>query len=1458
MKTLLCFIFSFFSFFSVHAQTQLWGLTTAGHTGSSLGTIFKTDDSGNNFDVRPAFPRINAGNPLYTKLVQAADSMLYGLTSKAGENAAGVLFQYNPATGIYTQKVDFKANITGKTPSGSLLKVNDGMLYGMTSKGGENNKGTLFQYNPTTSVLVKEFDFNDSIGGEPTGSLIQADDGKLYGMTSKGGIHNLGVLFSYDFNTSIYTKLFDFDGAVNGANPLGDLLLASNGMLYGITNKGGISDLGVIFQYDISNSTFSKQFEFSGPFSGYSSEGSLMQANDGMLYGVTSKGGIHGDGILFQYNINTSAVTTKFNFYEGVGKTPTGSLIQASDGMLYGTASLGGPYGKGVIFQYDPVTAVYTLKNNFATGLLMGPRGTLMQATNGKLYGLTYAGGGSTNDGLFEYDIVTTDCRVKIFFHQSYGQWPQASLLQASDGMLYGTAMLGGAYTQGVIFRYNPLTSLYTMVYEYNHPYGLDYGLEPKSSLIQASDGMLYGTTNKGGAYSAGTIFQFDPVTLTYVKKFDFDGAANGQFPEAGLVQANDGMLYGVAPGPQNGKSILYQYNPFTSVFTKMFDFTSYNANLGPGALLAANDGMLYGVTWNGGAYDRGFIYQYNPGASSIVVIYDFVPGNGTNHNGDLIQGADGAIYGLSSYGGANSLGTIFKYDLVSSSYTKLFDFDGSVSGKNPEGSVMQAVNGKLYGMTTRGGEAQKGVFFEFDPVTLSFTKKLDFSTTNGWPIYTHLIEVPVQLITSYTDSIVCAGETIALNYFNTGSFNSGNIFTAELSDALGSFASPLIIGTLSATVSDTINALIPLNTPAGNGYRIRVRSSNPAMIAGDNGNDIQVKTAPPIIALTSDDTVCAGMSVTLMGAGGTNTYTWTDGVTDGVSFVPVSTNTYIVKGSGVNNCSNTDSVTVVVSSPVVLASASDTSLCENTSVILTGSGAASYVWSGGVTDGVDFTPQATTTYTLTGTDISNCTGTDTITVVVNPAPIVTANTTHTSVCAGDFVTLSGSGAVTYSWSGGVIDTISFAPLATVTYSVTGTDTNNCMGTDSVLVLVKLPPNASIAIQGDSLISNYFVGNQWFFNNSILLGDTLQHLVALQSGDYMLVVVDSGCYDTVSYTYYGNFVWPGDTNNDSLVNNIDLLPIGLFYSTTGIPRTATSNLWTGYPAMDWGTSQLNGSDVKHADSNGDGSIDNSDTLAVNLNFNLTHAYTTSSTGYNSREIAAPLFFVINNNVLNAGDWISAEIWLGSSTMPANDVYGIALNIHYTAGFVQPGTEHIVYPADSWLGTVGTDVITIYKNDPLAGIAYGAITRIDHINKSGFGKIAEFRFQIKTSLTLQDTMRLSLENRKANDASGVAIDFNGYADSILINPLSTSTTSLYNNFLGISIFPNPFTLQTTITFDEVTENTEVKIIDAIGKMLKTFTFTGTQLIIERGELSPGVYFIQLKNGNKLEHKKIIIH
>ncbi len=297
----------------------------------------------------------------------------------------------------------------------------------------------------------------------------------------------------------------------------------------------------------------------------------------------------------------------------------------------------------------------------------------------------------------------------------------------------------------------------------------------------------------------------------------------------------------------------------------------------------------------------------------------------------------------------------------------------------------------------------------------------------------------------------------------------------------------------------------------------------------------VTVNALPTVTANTTLAEVCIGGDVTLSGSGAT-TYAWDNAVTDGTAITPTATKTYTVTGTDANNCTNTATTTVTVNAlPTVVANTTLAEVCAGENVTLSGSGATTYAWDNAVTDGTAITPTATKTYTVTGTDANICTNTATTTVTVNALPTVVANTTLAEVCAGENVTLSGSGATTYAWDNAVTDGTAITPTATKTYTVTGTDANICTNTATTTVTVNTLPaaeltgTATICSSGSTNLAITLTGTQpWevVYNdpttgNQTIYPTSSSATVSVNNvGDYTLVSVkdNNNCVGTVSGT----------------------------------------------------------------------------------------------------------------------------------------------------------------------------------------------------------------------------------------------------------------------------------------------------------------------------------------------------
>jgi uncharacterized repeat protein (TIGR03803 family) len=718
-----------------------YGMTSDGGKYNG-GTIFRTNGYGDSLGTVFSPELSSDGRSPYGDLCKAENGKFYGMTSAGGSNYIGVLYEWDPLTNKYTKKLDFNGTETGGWPENALMQADNGRLYGL-AEGGLHNEGVLFEWDPIADAFTKKIDFGTYWGSDPVGTMVQANNGKLYGMTRSGGYNYKGLIYEWDPETNEIEVVFSFDGAESGENVVGSLVKDSSGNLYGMTSMGGANDLGVLFELDPETGNFTKKLDFNGSETGSIPYGSPIIAGNNKLYGLTSAGGTHKLGVLFEYDLATNIFSKKFDFDTLNGMHPSGSLTQAGNGKLYGTTSKGGLYDWGVLFEWDPDAGVFTKKldfNDLGKGYDRGRRSSLIGGSDGSLYGLTSDGGKGGAGTIYEWNYETGVFIDKFDFnYASDGNDLNGSLIQAGNGKFYGTTFVGGIGNYGVLFEWDPVTKIYVkkidLVKSENGTYPL--------SLMQARNGKFYGMTRSGGEYNQGVIFEWNILTNTYTKKIDFNRTVTGQFPRGSLIQADNGKLYGINNyGEKIDGGVLFEWDPETNIFTKRVEFGEVDNGFWPeGSLIQANNGKFYGTTERGGIYGGGVLYEWDPVNNKYTKKYDFDI-SGYYPDGALIQGFNGKLYGMTNSGGTAGGGVLFEYDIAENSCSIKIELGNLIGGRKLLGYLLQASNGKIYGMAYAEGNTFRGVLFEYDPVTNIAIKKFDFTKNSGTTPSSNLIEV--------------------------------------------------------------------------------------------------------------------------------------------------------------------------------------------------------------------------------------------------------------------------------------------------------------------------------------------------------------------------------------------------------------------------------------------------------------------------------------------------------------------------------------------------------------------------------------------------------------------------------------------------------------------------------------------------------------------------------------------
>jgi uncharacterized repeat protein (TIGR03803 family) len=453
---------------------------------------------------------------------------------------------------------------------------------------------------------------------------------------------------------------------------------------------------------------------------GAGSRAALVKGNDGNFYGTAQYGGTStncptGCGTVFR--IAPSGTETTLYSFAGFpdGYYPAAGLVQGSDGNFYGTTEGGGlGSGLGTVFRISPNGNYSNLHSfgNAPDGRL--PVAGLVQGSDSNLYGTTeYGGTGGCNGGcgtIFRISPSGTYTTLYSFGYSPAGYFPQAGLVQGSDGNFYGTTLWGGTASTncetgcGTIFRISP-SGTYTTLYSFTG-YPNDGG-SPLAGLVQGSDGNFYGTTQL-------TIFKISPAG-TYTNLHFFSGSPTDGWIANGLVQGSDSNFYGTTQqgGANPSYGTVFRISPSGS-YSNLYSFASFpNDGTEPLAgLVQGNDGNFYGTTSAGGVELDGTVFRISPGGS-YTSLYSFGKSpNGVNPFTGLVQGSDGSFYGTAA-GGTNYYGTIFRID-PSGSLTNLYFFSASLTDGWLPNALVQGSDGNFYGTTGSGGTGGGGTVFRF------------------------------------------------------------------------------------------------------------------------------------------------------------------------------------------------------------------------------------------------------------------------------------------------------------------------------------------------------------------------------------------------------------------------------------------------------------------------------------------------------------------------------------------------------------------------------------------------------------------------------------------------------------------------------------------------------------------------------------------------------------------------
>jgi YVTN family beta-propeller protein/uncharacterized repeat protein (TIGR03803 family) len=921
------------------------------------GTVFELTPAGQLTTLHSFAGGSNDGAYPIAGLVEVGGNF-YGTTQLGGVNGVGTIFEITPA-GQLTTLYSFCSQTNcsdGEIPYAGLIQGPNGNLYGTTVEGGSFGGGTVFEITPA-GQLSTLYSFcsqtNCTDGENPVAGLVQAN-GNLYGTTTYGGASGVGTVFVIT-PAGQFTKLYNFcslSGCTDGLHPYAGLLLASDGNLYGTTagfnGPNGVFTFGTVFGMALTGQ-LTTLHSFSVTDGAYPYDG-LVEGSGAILYGATYFGGSQYDGTIFSLPVglnpskerqpNSRNPEVNLGFRGSNPETATGATVNQMRPALPMAPSAGPRTASPLrpttasrapgsrVIVHTPGTEALTDVLNFDGANGAFPYLTsLIQGADGNLYGTTTGGGPSEQGTVFQMNLAGTLATLYAFCSQTNctdGAEPVGGLVQATNGNFYGTTSEGGANGGGgTVFQIvgGQLSTLYSFC---SQP-GCADGNYSQAPLVQASNGNLYGTTNSGGVNAAGNVFEITLAgQLTSLYSFcSQTNCTDGERPYAGLVQGSNGNFYGTTElGGANGQGTIFEITP-TGHLTTLYSFCSQtNCTDGENPLsplVQASSGNFYGTTELGGANGQGTIFEITP-TGHLTTRYSFCsqPGctDGVEPYAGLLQ-AGGNFYGTTNNLGPNGFGTVFEITSAGQ-LTTLYGF-GFTDGAFPEGGLVQASNGNLYGLTDFGGDRLDGIVFSLSPVIslgpptgtaqvgVAYSSAL--TASGGAPPYTFSIAIgalpPGLSLNSSTGAITGTPTT-------TGTYN----FTAQVVDSKGNTAT----ASCSIVVSP---AALTLSGPTGSA-QVGVAYSSALNAAGGVAPytfSIAGGALPPVLSLNSSTGAITGTPTT------EGTYSFIAQVVDSKSNIATASCSIVVTAAGTNP--TTTSLTLVPSNvpvgsvgPIVMTAA--------------------------------------------------------------------------------------------------------------------------------------------------------------------------------------------------------------------------------------------------------------------------------------------------------------------------------------------------------------------------------------------------------------------------------------------------------------------------------------------------------------------------------------------------------
>jgi len=328
-------------------------------------------------------------------------------------------------------------------------------------------------------------------------------------------------------------------------------------------------------------------------------------------------------------------------------------------------------------------------------------------------------------------------------------------------------------------------------------------------------------------------------------------------------------------------------------------------------------------------------------------------------------------------------------------------------------------------------------------------------------------------------------------------------------------------------------------------------------------------------------------------------------------------------------------------------------------------------------------------------------------------------------------------------------------------------------------------------------------------------------------------------------------VWPGDANSDGNADLYDLLALGLAFNDNGPVRPSASLNWTAQPCPDWTNSFTSGINHKHADCDGNGTVDFADTSAIIQNYGLNHPLRLMPLSM----VGIPdLIVTSSTDTVGTSTQMYFDISLGTPSAPADSIYGLAFRLYYDPSLIDTNSVSVTYPG-CMFGTNGTDMVTVNRNWSTPGYVDIALSRINQLNLAGNGPVARVTVVTTDNVSGKVTLYATPADVEAVSAMGAPITINPIGDSVIIDPFLTGIAN--PDALQFSIRPVPVHERLYITFGETLPD-EMVVTDLAGRVVMHFKPESQSESIQVNLLTPGAYMLKAVNQNAIGVKKFLVY